>query len=223
MRMYAACLASYNNGCLHGEWFDLEDYSDKEELLEAIAEKVLRTSPYPNVTRSEYVKTCSSCGVSDRYTDFKDSIGGSDRCPHCFAVKFGVRQTKRETVTSAEEWAAHDWDGEGLSGFGEYPDLDKVLEHVRLVSEHGEAWLAYVEHVGEHYATEEGFEDARMGECESPEDWAEEILGEIGALESIPENLRYYFDFKAYARDAQMGGDVSFVLLNGTTYVFSNH
>lgn len=47
MRMYAACLASYNNGDLHGKWFDLEDYSDKDELLEAIAEKVLRTSPHP--------------------------------------------------------------------------------------------------------------------------------------------------------------------------------
>lgn len=195
MRMYAACLASYNNGCLHGEWFDLEDYSDKEELLEAIAEKVLRTSPYPNV-----VVTCTCCEGSG--------------CTQCNGLG---------EVPSAEEWAAHDWDGEGLSGFGEYPDLDKVLEHVRLVSEHGEAWLAYVEHVGEHYATEEGFEDARMGECESPEDWAEEFLSETGTLESIPENLRSYFDFKAYARDAEMSGDVSFVLLNGTTYVFSNH
>lgn len=195
MRMYAACLASYNNGCLHGEWFDLEDYSDKEELLEAIAKKVLRTSPYPNVA-----VTCTFC----------EGAG----CTQCNGLG---------EVPSAEEWAAHDWDGEGLSGFGEYPDLDKVLEHVRLVSEHGEAWLAYVEHVGEHYATEEGFEDARMGECESPEDWAEEFLTETGALESIPENLRYYFDFKAYARDAEMSGDVSFVLFNGTTYVFSNH
>ena len=195
MRIYAACLASYNNGCLHGEWFDLEDYSDKGELLEAIAEKVLRTSPYPNVT-----VTCTCC----------EGAG----CTQCNGLG---------EVPSAEEWAAHDWDGEGLSGFGEYPDLAKVLEHVRLVSEHGEAWLAYVEHVGEHYATEEGFEDARLGECESPEDWAEEFLTDTGALESIPENLRYYFDFKAYARDAEMRGDVSFVLLNGTTYVFSNH
>lgn len=201
MRMYAACLASYNNGCLHGEWFDLEDYSNKEELLEAIAEKVLRASPYPNVT-----VTCPEC---------EGHCGGEwSDCGVC---------GNTGEIPSAEEWAAHDWDGEGLSGFGEYPDLDKVLEHVRLVSEHGEAWLAYVEHVGEHYATEEGFEDARMGECESPEDWAEEFLTETGALESIPENLRYYFDFKAYARDAEMGGDVSFVLFNGTTYVFSNH
>lgn len=174
MRMYAACLASYNNGILHGVWLDLDDYvydPDTSGLLMAIKEQVLDTSPIPG----------------------------------------------------AEEWAAHDWDGEGLSGFGEYPDLEKVLEHVRLVSEHGEAWLAYVEHVGAHYATEEGFEDARMGECESPEDWAEEFLSENGTLESIPENLRAYFDFKAYARDAEIGGDVSFVLFNGTTYVFSNH
>lgn len=214
MRMYAACLASYNNGCLHGEWFDLEDYSDKEELLEAIAEKVLRTSPHPNVT-----VRCPEClGLGK--VDGEAVRGAIEGTYH--RVTCGCCQGLGE-VPSAEEWAAHDWDGEGLSGFGEYPDLAKVLEHVRLVGEHGEAWLAYVEHVGERYATEEGFEDARMGECESPEDWAEEFLTETGTLESIPENLRSYFDFKAYARDAQMGGDVSFVLFNGTTYVFSDH
>lgn len=171
MKMYAACLASYNNGTLHGEWFDLEDYSDAEELLEAISEKVLKTSP----------------------------------------------------SADAEEWAAHDYEGEGLSGFGEYPDLEELLKHVQMFSEHGDAWVAYVNNVGEHYATEEGFSDSYMGEHDSPEDWAEEFLSDTGALESIPENLRYYFDFAAYARDARMGGDVSFEELNGSTYVFSNH
>lgn len=170
MKMYAACLASYNAGVLHGEWFDLEDYIENPEgLLEDIQEKVLATSSQEN----------------------------------------------------AEEWAAHDYDS--VSGFGEYPDVTALLEHVRLVSEYGDAWKAYVDHVGSHYATEEGFQDAQMGECDSPEDWAQEFLESTGALESIPENLRYYFDFAAYARDAQMSGDVSFVEFEGTVYVFSNH
>lgn len=207
MRMYAACLASYNAGTLHGEWFDLEDYGDKEELLAAIAEKVLRTSPYPNVTVE-----CPECDGPVESTEGCDA--GDWKCPCCDGSG---------KVPSAEEWAAHDWDGEGLSGFGEHPDLDKVFEHVQMISEHGDAWLAYVDHVGEHYATEEGFEDARMGKCESPEDWAEEFLTGAGTLESIPEKLRPYFNFKAYARDAQMGGDVAFVPFNGTVYVFSNH
>ena len=50
MRMYAACLASYNNGVLHGEWFDLEEFDDATDLQEAIQRKVLMTSRFPNVT-----------------------------------------------------------------------------------------------------------------------------------------------------------------------------
>lgn len=46
MRIYVACLASYNNGVLHGEWLDVT--SDEDELWEGI-KRVLRTSPYPNV------------------------------------------------------------------------------------------------------------------------------------------------------------------------------
>ncbi|WP_323115355.1 antirestriction protein ArdA [Pseudomonas guariconensis] len=204
MRMYAACLASYNNGDLHGEWFDLEDYSDKDELLEAIAEKVLRTSPYPNVTVE-----CPECDGPVASTPGCDA--GDWQCPCCDGSG---------RVPSAEEWAAHDWDGEGLSGFGEYPDLDEVLTHVRMVSEHGDAWVAYVDHVGAHHATEEDFSDSFAGAYDSPEDWAEEFLTDTGALGSIPESLRYYFNFESYARDARIGGYMAFVEHGGKTYVF---
>jgi len=40
-RVYAACLASYNNGILHGEWLDA---TDADELREGIAE-MLAGSP----------------------------------------------------------------------------------------------------------------------------------------------------------------------------------
>lgn len=46
-RIYVACLASYNNGTLHGRWIDLEGM-DLADLQAEIAE-MLRESPYPNV------------------------------------------------------------------------------------------------------------------------------------------------------------------------------
>lgn len=211
MRMYAACLASYNNGDLHGKWFDLEDYSDKDELLEAIAEKVLRTSPHPNVSVS--CPECRGLGKVDGDA-VRGAVAGTYHRITCGCC-LGLGE-----VPSAEEWAAHDWDGEGLSGFGEYPDLDEVLTHVRMVSEHGDAWIAYLGHVGAHHATEEGFSDSFAGAYDSPEDWAEEFLTDTGDLESIPKSLRYYFNFEAYARDARIGGDMAFVEHGGTTYVF---
>jgi len=57
------------------------------------------------------------------------------------------------------------------------------------------------------------------GKYRSDEDYAEHLSEDIGMLESIPENLRFYFDFKAYARDMSYNGD--FKEENG--HYFSNH
>ena len=43
---YIACLASYNNGRLHGAWVDLEEASTVEEVQECI-DWVIATSPTP--------------------------------------------------------------------------------------------------------------------------------------------------------------------------------
>jgi antirestriction protein len=64
------------------------------------------------------------------------------------------------------------------------------------------------------------FEDAYYGTYESEEDWAENHLVDTGALNEIPENLRWYFDYKLYARDARLGGDVYFIEEGGDTHVF---
>ena len=43
---YVACLASYNNGYLHGAWVDLQEASTVEEVQECI-DWVIATSPTP--------------------------------------------------------------------------------------------------------------------------------------------------------------------------------
>ena len=66
--------------------------------------------------------------------------------------------------------------------------------------------------------------DAFMGKNTSEEDWAEEYLEESGVLAGVPESLRYYIDFEAYARDARLGGDVVFVERDfDDVWVFSNN
>ena len=47
MRIYVACLASYNNGVLHGRWIDAD--SDVDAMGAEVA-AILRASSYPNVT-----------------------------------------------------------------------------------------------------------------------------------------------------------------------------
>ena len=45
-RLYVACLASYNNGVLHGRWVDVDQ--DADSIRSEIA-AILRESQYPNV------------------------------------------------------------------------------------------------------------------------------------------------------------------------------
>lgn len=61
------------------------------------------------------------------------------------------------------------------------------------------------------------------GKFDSEKDWAENFLEDTGALGAIPENLRCYFDYDAYARDAGIGGDLTFVRHDGDVWAFWNH
>lgn len=45
------------------------------------------------------------------------------------------------------------------------------------------------------------FRDCYMGEWDSEEDFAENLAEECGYLDQMPDNLRHYFDFAAFARD----------------------
>lgn len=63
----------------------------------------------------------------------------------------------------------------------------------------------------------EQFRDAYLGEYESLEDYAAEYISETGMLDGVPETLRCYFDYAAFARDMELGGDVT----TEGRYVFS--
>lgn len=47
--------------------------------------------------------------------------------------------------------------------------------------------------------------------CDSMTDVAEQYCEECGILDSIPENLRYYFDFETYGRDMSFEGTFVFI------------
>lgn len=47
-------------------------------------------------------------------------------------------------------------------------------------------------------------EEAYAGQYEDDEAFAYEMLQSTGDLDSIPENLRFYFDYSAFARDLMM-------------------
>lgn len=53
-RIYLADLAAYNEGKLIGDWLDLTDYDDADELMDAISDKLEEWSEEQGVEREEY-------------------------------------------------------------------------------------------------------------------------------------------------------------------------
>ena len=64
--------------------------------------------------------------------------------------------------------------------------------------------------------------EAFAGKFKDAEDWAYDYLESTGMLSEMPDNLRNYFDFEAYARDAGYEG-MSFIEHDGETWVFNNY
>jgi len=50
-------------------------------------------------------------------------------------------------------------------------------------------------------------------------EYAEQFIEDTGMLDSMPENLRYYFDVQAFARDMKLNGDITDLHIDGTSYI----
>ena len=104
---------------------------------------------------------------------------------------------------------------------------EKWVEYMEAYEEHGGAFRAYVD--DQHYAggelsdTLSRFEDAYRGEYDDQEDFARELLDETGEIGDIPEHLRHYFDYEAYARDLFMSDVYSLDNPNGGIFVYWNN
>ena len=86
-------------------------------------------------------------------------------------------------------------------------DLDRFMQMQEEITRRGfdaEAVAAFVDWYGSWDA--DAFENAYMGRYDSEKDYAEQYIEDSGMLDSMPENLRYYFDVESFARDVFMDG-----------------
>lgn len=123
---------------------------------------------------------------------------------------------------TAPELMFQDYEGFPSAFYAESSVDERVWEWEGLRDDEQGVWAAYLEHVDSNGSWETA-RDAFQGTANSEADWAEQWLEDTGSLQDCPAHLRNYIDFEAYARDAQLGGDVRFVRHDGELYVFSNH
>ncbi|WP_079211899.1 antirestriction protein ArdA [Brucella pituitosa] len=195
-RIYAACLASYNNGVLHGRW--IEASSDVDEMQDEI-NAMLRESKFPNVIRQDYL--CEPCGETEVFTVSYDEVPDGERlCPHC-----GEKMKPGAWYGSAEEWAMHD--SEDLpSYFGEYPGLQAIADYVEFLEDHDEHDEDDLRAIFEEFRDPSEADNAMRNDflsiCERFRDYADDVADDI-LSECNSETAKQYFDFEAFARDLQ--------------------
>lgn len=196
-KIYVACLASYNNGVLHGRWIDAS--SDVDAMQEEV-NAILRESKFPNVT----VECVDCVGDGWVYTD-----GSVERetatCETCKGTG---------TVPSAEEFAIHDFDGLP-STLGEYCSLQEIADYVEFIEacedmDSANAADLAAAMVENWHSVEDAKEaiDRFCGVFDTFRDYADDAADEMIACHSaggtVPQALVNYFDYEAWARDLAM-------------------
>ena len=109
-------------------------------------------------------------------------------------------------VAGAEEWAIHDYEGFAEIRIEEYTGFDRVSALALFIEAHGEVGAALLDYYsGDLDEAREAMRDRYMGSHASLADYAQDQTEETT---SIPDALRYYIDYQAMARDAEMSGDL---------------
>jgi antirestriction protein len=117
------------------------------------------------------------------------------------------------TGEPAEEWGVFDTDNFGACRIGQHEDLDWISAVARGIAEHGPAFAAWVDVMEEPDFLSE-FETAYLGEYDSLEAYAEELIDELGYDELldrvVPPSLRPYvqINIAGFAQDMWLNGEV---------------
>jgi antirestriction protein len=109
-------------------------------------------------------------------------------------------------IAGAEEWAIHDHEGFGEVRIEEYAGFERVSALALFIADHGDIGAALLDHYsGDLDEAREAMADRYMGSHASLADYVQDMTEETTA---VPQGLRFYIDYQAMARDAEMSGDL---------------
>lgn len=126
----------------------------------------------------------------------------------------------------AEEWSIHDHEGFKGAEIGENPDLEYVsrLAELLATSDNAELLIALDSHLGGRGI--EGLEAAKdyldehyQGAFPNLEEWAYQFAMDTQGKDALGP-YESYIDWERVGRDAEMGGDIFTIELDGETHVF---
>ena len=127
----------------------------------------------------------------------------------------------------AEEHAIFDYEGFEPWKPSEFDPLELVAKVARGIRDHGRPYAVWADLVSGETERLDQFEEAYLGQYESPQAWAEEVANDLGLNDELDASVgatwRPYvqFDAEGFARDCRLSGDVTFESRpDGTVDVF---
>lgn len=120
-------------------------------------------------------------------------------------------------IPNAEEYAIHDYEGFEDINISEYANVEKVQEFANFINNHGKVGADLYNYLGDLDEAISWFENNYYGFFDSVEDYARELTEDTT---QIPENLSYYIDYEAMARDMEYSGDIHIIEDFGGVHVF---
>lgn len=120
----------------------------------------------------------------------------------------------------AEEFAIHDYEGFGGLKISEYEGIAQIAAYTVLIEKHGEPITHFITYFGntEEEAAEH-FEEEFCGQYPSFRDFSDDLFDENYA-HNIPEGLRSYIDYAAFARDLEIADYTAIEASGGGVFVF---
>lgn len=159
------------------------------------------------------------------YGEWIDAAQDDEALQADIAAMLAASPTTAETGEPAEDWGIFDHDNFGPLRIGEQESLSWVGAVARGIAEHGLAFAAYAD-VMEDEAALPGFEDSYIGQYDSLEAYAEELVEHAGydrlLDEHLPAGIRAYVrvDTAQLAHDLFLSGDVHVLHGNGGVWLF---
>ncbi|HCC3243522.1 TPA: antirestriction protein ArdA [Legionella pneumophila] len=123
-------------------------------------------------------------------------------------------------IEHTEEFAIHDFEGFGSAKIGEYDSINDVAELASFIMKHGELGAELFS----YYSIEDAermLEENYHGAYDNEVDFASALFDDCYSS-AIPEDLLFYFDYEAFARDLFIN-DYFSVEADGQTHVFSSY
>jgi antirestriction protein len=119
-----------------------------------------------------------------------------------------------------KEYAIHDYEAPKGISINEYTSLDELnglAERIGALNSYEQDDLKLILESGHCSETVEALDILSNGgyriwhDCNSMDDVAYEWVQELGYLDQMPENLRYYFDYEKFGRDLAIEGSYYYV------------